>query len=51
MVHDPEESIKHTEEDKNEDDDPVDEDGLMKEKVKKTGYATTIRILVTGNDE
>jgi len=29
----------------------VDEEGLMKEKVKKTGYATTIRILVTGNQE
>jgi hypothetical protein len=32
-------------------DDPLDEDGLMKEKVKKTGYATSIRIITTGNDE
>jgi hypothetical protein len=32
-------------------DEPLDEDGLMKEKVKKTGYATSIRIITTGNDE
>jgi hypothetical protein len=31
--------------------DPVDEEWLMKEKVKKTGYALTIRIITTGNDE
>ena len=31
--------------------DPMDDEGLMKEKVKKTGYATTIRIITTGNDE
>lgn len=51
IVRDPEDSMKPTEDNKNEDEDPVDEEGLMKEKVKKTGYATTIRILVTGNDE
>ena len=34
-----------------DDEDPIDEEGLMKEKVKKTGYATTIRIITTGNDE
>lgn len=47
---DPEDSMKHTEENKSEDEEPIDEEGLMKEKVKKTGYATTIRIVVTGND-
>lgn len=47
---DPEDSMKHTEENTNSDEEPVDEEGLMKEKVKKTGYATTIRIIVTGND-
>lgn len=47
----PEESMKHDDsgwEDK--EGDPIDEDGLMKEKVKKTGYASTIRIITTGND-
>lgn len=29
----------------------MDEEGLMKEKVKKTGYAVVIRIIMTGNDE
>lgn len=51
VVSDPEDSMKHSEEDKNEGEEPVDEEGLMKEKIKKTGYATTIRIVVTGNDE
>ncbi|MBC7503630.1 DUF87 domain-containing protein [Candidatus Gracilibacteria bacterium] len=51
IVRSPENSLQHTEDDKNEDEDPVDEEGLMKEKVKKTGYATTIRIIVTGNNE
>jgi type IV secretory pathway TraG/TraD family ATPase VirD4 len=32
-------------------DDPIDDEGLMKEKVKKTGYAVTIRIITTGDDE
>ena len=50
IVRDPEDSLKHTDETTNNEEDPVDEEGLMKEKVKKTGYATTIRILVTGND-
>lgn len=52
IARDPEDSMKHNESaNENNEDDPVDEEGLMKEKVKKTGYATTIRILVTGNDE
>ena len=50
IVRDPEDSLKHNEENKNEDEEPIDEEGLMKEKVKKTGYATTIRIIVTGNN-
>ncbi len=29
----------------------MDEEGLMKEKVKKTGYAVVIRIIMTGNYE
>lgn len=33
------------------DEEPMDEEGLMKEKVKKTGYAVTVRILATGDDE
>lgn len=33
------------------DEEPIDEEGLMKEKVKKTGYAVSIRIITTGNDE
>lgn len=33
------------------DEEPMDEEGLMKEKVKKTGYAVTVRILTTGDDE
>lgn len=41
----------HAPESPEKDDEPLDEDGLMKEKVKKTGYATTIRIVTTGNDE
>ena len=51
VVRSPEDSMKPGEEDKNEDEEPVDEEGLMKEKIKKTGYATTIRIIVTGNNE
>jgi hypothetical protein len=47
----PEESMKTEDGKNNEDEEPVDEEGLMKEKVKKTGYATTIRIVTTGNDE
>jgi Helicase HerA, central domain len=51
VVRSPEDSMKSSEENKNEDEEPVDEEGLMKEKIKKTGYATTIRIVVTGNHE
>lgn len=40
----------HAADEKNEE-DPIDEDGLMKEKVKKTGYTVSIRIITTGNDE
>ena len=49
IIRDPEDSMKQNHEEKNEE-DPIDEEGLMKEKVKKTGYRTTIRIIVTGND-
>ncbi len=51
VVQSPEDSMKSSEEKNDEDAEPVDEEGLMKEKIKKTGYATTIRILVTGNNE
>lgn len=51
VVSEPEDSMKHSEEDTHEGEEPVDEEGLMKEKIKKTGYATTIRIIVTGNKE
>jgi hypothetical protein len=51
IISDPEESMKHSEESNENEEEPIDEEGLMKEKVKKTGYATTIRIIVTGNDE
>jgi hypothetical protein len=51
IVSDPEDSMKHAEESGENAEEPIDEEGLMKEKVKKTGYATTIRIIVTGNDE
>lgn len=44
-----EESGAH--ENSEKDEDPIDEDGLMKEKVKKTGYRTKIRIITTGNDQ
>ena len=30
--------------------EPIDDEGLMKEKVKKTGYTMVIRIITTGND-
>jgi hypothetical protein len=32
------------------DPEQIDEDGLMKEKIKKTGYAVMIRIVCTGTD-
>ena len=51
VVSSPEDSMKQSEGDNNTDEEPVDEEGLMKEKIKKTGYAVTIRIIVTGNNE
>ena len=51
VVSSPEDSMKPSEDGNNTDEEPVDEEGLMKEKIKKTGYATTIRIIVTGNNE
>lgn len=36
---------------KNDDEIPIDDEGLMKEKVKKTGYRTIIRIVVTADDD
>jgi hypothetical protein len=50
MARSPEDSMKWDESQK-ENEDPVDEEWLMKEKVKKTGYAIVIRIITTGNDE
>lgn len=47
----PEDSMKHEEGSEWGNEEPIDEEGLMKEKVKKTGYATTVRIITTGNDE
>lgn len=32
-----------------EEQEPIDDEGLMKEKVKKTGYRTMIRVIVTSN--
>lgn len=49
LTRDPGEEKPQAESEKEE--DPIDDEGLMKEKVKKTGYAVTIRILTTGNDE
>ncbi len=49
LTRDPSEEKPQTETEKEE--DPIDDEGLMKEKVKKTGYAVTIRILTSGNDE
>lgn len=49
--------VQNPEENKNEnelpedDKDPIDEEGLMREKVKKTGFRTIIRILVTSDDD
>ncbi|MBP9779836.1 type IV secretory system conjugative DNA transfer family protein [Candidatus Gracilibacteria bacterium] len=50
ITNSPEESLKGESHEQDEK-DPVDEEGLMKEKVKKTGYALAIRIITTGNDE
>lgn len=51
FARDPEESLKHEANPGEKEEEPIDEEGLMKEKVKKTGYATTVRIITTGNDE
>ncbi len=45
----PEDSLKSEGNEQN-DGDPMDEEWLMKEKVKKTGYAVVVRIVTTGND-
>jgi Helicase HerA, central domain len=45
----PEDSLKHDESPVEDDSEPMDEEGLMKEKVKKTWYRATIRIITTGN--
>ena len=37
--------------DEHDESEPIDEEGLMKEKIKKTGYQVTIRVITTGNDE
>jgi hypothetical protein len=50
LTHDPSDTNKSPESTE-KDEEPIDEEGLMKEKVKKTGYAVTIRILTTGNNE
>lgn len=43
-------SEERAKEEPKDDEDPIDDEGLMKEKVKKTGYATTIRIITTWQD-
>ncbi len=50
LTHDPGDT-KQTPESNDKDEEPLDEEGLMKEKVKKTGYAVVVRILTTGNEE
>lgn len=50
LTHDPSD-MKQTPESDDKDEEPLDEEGLMKEKVKKTGYAVVVRILTTGNDD
>lgn len=49
-MRDPEDSRRHEESKDTGEDAPIDDEGLMKEKVKKTGYSATIRIIITGND-
>lgn len=51
LVSSPEDSLKHDDPKDTGEDEPIDDEGLMKEKVKKTGYSTTVRVIVTGNDE
>lgn len=50
LTHDPSED-KSQAENTEKDEEPLDDEGLMKEKVKKTGYAVVVRIITTGNDE
>jgi hypothetical protein len=45
----PEDSLKKHDDNNADGDEPMDEEGLMKEKVKKTGYKIAIRIITTGN--
>lgn len=47
---DPEEKNKKDEPEIDEK-DPIDDEGLMKEKVKKTGFLVMVRIIVTADDE
>jgi Helicase HerA, central domain len=51
FLRDPEDTMKESTKEDEKDEDPIDDEGLMKEKIKKTGYATVIRIITTGNDE
>ncbi len=46
----PEESLKKSEWGEEKEDEPIDDEWLMKEKVKKTGYKAVVRIITTGND-
>lgn len=51
VVQSPEDSLKSSDTStNNEEEEPIDEEGLMKEKVKKTGYKVAIRIITTGTD-
>lgn len=50
FLHDTDEDKKHSEEPEIEENEPIDDEGLMKEKVKKTGYRAMIRIITTGKD-
>lgn len=51
MLRSPDDTVKEEPQEIKEDEDPIDDEGLMKEKVKKTGYETVIRIITTSNDE
>lgn len=50
IIRDPEDVLKENS-DHQEDTESIDDEGLMKEKVKKTGYSVVIRVITTGNDE
>lgn len=49
FTRDPGEEQKNPE--NSDDEEPMDDEGLMKEKLKKTGYAVVVRIITTGNSE